>query len=59
MMAYVFPIHHGNTRTLHVHNKYTLHLIGQCDAAMVTDSHFEYADYVVKFKKKMFKNSIF
>ena len=41
-MAYVFPIHHMNTHTIYIQN--TLHLNGQCDAAMATDSHFEYAN---------------
>ena len=41
-MGYVFPIHHRNTHALY--NQNTLHLIGKCDAAMVTDNHFEYAN---------------
>ena len=57
MMTYVFPIHHRNTHT--TYNPNTLHLIGQCDVAMVTDSHFEYADEVVKFSVILFKNGIF
>ena len=27
-----------------IYHQNTLHLIGQCDVAMVTDSHFEYAN---------------
>ena len=42
MMAYVFSMHHKNTHA--IYNQDTLHLIGQCDVAMVTDSHFEYAN---------------
>ena len=56
MMAYVFPIHHRNTHT--TYNQNTLHLIGKCDVAMVTDSHFEYASQVVKFSVILFKNNI-
>ena len=41
-MAYVFPIHHRNTYT--IYNQNTLHLIEKCDVAMVTDSHFQYAN---------------
>ena len=41
-MAYIFPIHPRSTHT--IYNQNTLHLIGQCDVAMVTDRHFEYAN---------------
>ena len=34
-------------------------MIGQCDVAMVTDSHFEYADWVVEFSEILFKNVIY
>ena len=57
MMAYVFPIHHRNTHTIYSQN--TIHSIGHCDVAMVTDIHFEYANYVVKFSEILFKNGIF
>ena len=42
MMAYVFRIHHRNTYTIYNQNR--IHLIGQCDVAMVTGGHFEYAN---------------
>ena len=57
MMAYVFPIHQRNTHTTYKQNK--LHLIGQCDVAMVTGSHFEYANWEVKFSVILFKNGVF
>ena len=53
MVAYVFLIHQRNTHT--TYNQNTLHLIGQCDVAMVTDYHFEYANYVVEFSVILFK----
>ena len=56
-MAYVFPIHPRYTYTLY--NQKTIHLIGQCDDAIVTDSHFEYANQVVKFSEILFKNGTF
>ena len=57
MMAYVFPILHRNRHT--IYNQNTLHLIGQCNVAMVTDRHFEYANKVVKVSEILFKNVIF
>ena len=57
MMAYIFPIHHMNTYI--IYNQSTLHLIGPCDVAMVTDSHFEYTNQVVKFSEILFKYGIF
>ena len=57
MMAYVFPIYHRNTHT--IYNRNTHQLIGQYDVAMVTDSHLEYANKVVKFSEILFKNDIF
>ena len=57
MMAYVFPIHHRITHA--IYNQNTLLLLGQCDVAMVTDSHFEYANQVVKFSEILFKSGIF
>ena len=57
MLAYVFAIHHRNTHT--TYNQNTLHLIGQCDVAMVTDSHFEYANWVIKSLVILFKNGMF
>ena len=56
-MGYIFPIHHRNIHT--IDNQNTLHLIGQCDVAMVTDGHFEYANKVVKFSEILFGNGIF
>ena len=56
-MAYVFPIHHRNTHTIYVQN--IPHLNGQCGAAMATDSHFEYANEVIKFSEILLKNDIF
>ena len=53
MMAYVFPINHRNTHT--IYNQKTLYLIGQCDVAMVADSHFEYANKEGKFSEILFK----
>ena len=55
-MAYIFPIQHWNIHT--IYNQNTLHLIGQCDVAMVTDSHFEYANKVVKCLKIVFLGSM-
>ena len=57
MMAYVFPIHHRNTHT--IYNRNTLYLIGRCNVAMVTNRHFEYANYLVKFLEILFKNGVF
>ena len=57
-MAYVFPIHHRNTHT--IYNQQTLHFIGKCAVAMVTDGHFKYANWVVTFSEilpKIGKNS--
>ena len=56
-MAYVFPIHRRNTHTIYIQT--TLHINGQCDVAMATDSHLEYVNYVVKFSEILFENGIF
>ena len=56
-MAYVFPIHRRNTHTIYIQN--ILHLNGQCGVAMATYSHFEYANWVVKFLEILLKNGIF
>ena len=56
-MGYIFPIHRRNTHT--IYNQTTLHLIGQCDVAMLPDGHFEYANYLVKFSAIFFENGIF
>ena len=57
MMAYIISIHQRNTHI--IYNQNTLHLKGQYDVAMVTDSPFEYANQVGKFSEMLFKNGIF
>ena len=42
-----------------MYNPNTLLLIRQCNVAMVTDRHFEYANKVVKFSEILFKNDTF